>query len=61
MWLPPTRDDDGRVSPRGRRRADRGDTQSKKIRPAERGYPGDVGADIGGIAHAEVRTSKEAV
>ena len=29
------RDDDGRVSPGGGRRADRGDTQSEKIRPAE--------------------------
>ena len=55
------RDDDGRVSPGGGRRADRGDTQSKKIRPVGRGYPGDAGADIGGIAYAEVRTGKEAV
>ncbi len=29
---------------------DRGDTQSKKIRPVGRGYPGDAGADIGGMS-----------
>ena len=35
--------------------------RKQKDTAAGRGYPGDAGADIGGIAYAEVRTGKEAV
>ena len=35
--------------------------KAKRYGLVGRGYPGDAGADIGGIAYAEVRTGKEAV